>query len=219
MDLIRFSVIAVAMAIISTDASAVLFDANDRSSNITQAGWTAVDLTGANGVTFTAVGGSVLDDRDRGTGNTNGAGGDVANNDMWRDFVFADDRPEGSVAGVDGMDITVTGLMANRLYDVRLWAFDDSSNHSPSMTWNGNALGFPSVPDPTSLDDYVVAFQASTDGAGTLLLEGRVAGQGGNCCNVFVNGFEVTKSVPEPATAMLGVFGVAMLGLRRRRMA
>ncbi len=114
------------------------------------------------------------------------------------------------------MDVTVTGLLADQLYNVRLWAFDDSSNGGISMTWNGNPLGFPATPDPTSLDDYVVAFQAATDNTGTLLLQGRVADGGQACCNVFVNGFELTQVVPEPATATLALLGVAGLARCRR---
>ncbi|MFT5710751.1 MAG: hypothetical protein ACI8QT_001450 [Halioglobus sp.] len=64
------------------------------------------------GTAFAAVGGR-LDDRNCGTGNTNGAGGDTANNDMWRDFIFARDASA-------GMDITISSLFASTNYLVRL---------------------------------------------------------------------------------------------------
>lgn len=62
----------------------------------TQAGWTPVNFSGINGGTFSAVGNVFLDHRDRVTSNTDDVGGDAANNGMWRDFVFADERVPGT---------------------------------------------------------------------------------------------------------------------------
>ena len=102
-------------------ASATLFDVNNSNTNNTQAGWTAVDLSGINGVTFTAVGGVRLEHDDRGTLNTDGPGGDIANNDMWRDDIFADERGA-TVSLPAGIDIAIVNLIANTIFDVRLWA-------------------------------------------------------------------------------------------------
>ena len=198
----------------------LLFDVDDRGTNNTQTGQTAVNLNNINSVTFTGVG-AVLDDRDRGTANTDGTGGDTANNDMWRDFVFA----ENSVNAGQGMDITIAGLAANQDYAVRLWAFDSSSFITArNMTWNGNPLSFgPNAPDPTSLSDHVVSFSATSNGSGILTLSGRVGSSPGSCCNVFVNGFELTAlSGPplyEPATLAVFAFGLAGLGYMRRKRA
>lgn len=136
----------------------------------------------------------------------------MANNDMWRDFIFA----TGSTSAGEGLDITVTGLLADFEYRVRLWAFDDLSNGGRNMTWNGEPLNLPTSPDPTSLDDQVVSFKALTDANGTLVLEGRVAEPIGTCCNVFVNGFELTP-VPEPSSLVLACVGMGLVGLRRIR--
>ena len=210
----------------SAAATPLFFDVNDVSTNNTQLGGTAVNLNGVNNVTFSAVGGTGLVDRDRNNGNTNGAGGDTANNDMWRDFIFADQRNR-TIANDAGMDISISGLVAFSEYVVRLWAFDDSSNGGRNMTWNGNALNIPTNGDPTSLDDQVVTFSVLADALGNVVLEGRIGANPGACCNVFVNGFELTavvaaispsSIVPEPST--LAILGLGLLGLgmaRRRR--
>ena len=194
----------------TSQAATMLYDFNDRGSNITQAGWLAA--TAANGVTFAGVGGVGIDDRDRGTGNTNGAGGDTANNDMWRDFIFAPN----SNTPTEGMDVTISNLLPDQLYSVQLWAYDDSSNGGISSLWNGaHVLTFPDGPDPSSLNDYTVVFDALTDGAGTLLLQGRAITSSNNQ-NVFLNGLALT-AIPSPTAALAGLIGLAGLGMRRRR--
>ena len=170
-------------------AQAVLYDVDDIASNNTQSGFIAVNRNGINNVTFTGVGGSGIDDRDRNASNTDGAGGDVANNDMWRDFIFATNS---TVLG-RGMDINVSNLNPNTIYNIRVWGFDDSSNGGRNMTWNGKALGFPNSPDPTSLGDYSVWTLGKTDATGQLVIEGRAAEPLGPCCNVFVNGFQLIE--------------------------
>ena len=198
-------------------AGPILYDVNDIGTNNTLANATAVNLNNINGVTFTGVGGVILDDRDRGTANTDGAGGDTANNDMWRDFIFADERGV-TVGSPAGIDVTISGLAANMLYDVRLWAFDDLSNGGRNMTWNGVPLNLPNSPDPASLDSQVALFQGMSNSSGELLLEGRIGSPEGTCCNVFVNGFEL-NAVPEPSILALMGFGLAGLVLTRRRKA
>ncbi|MCG8586156.1 MAG: hypothetical protein MI757_15720 [Pirellulales bacterium] len=198
----------------ATAATVMQYDVNDTATNITQSGWLATDKNNLlNQVTFTPVGAGIsIDDRDRGT--ANGGGAEAA---MWRDFIFAVDSNLGS----EGLDITITGLPANETIGVRLWAFDESSDGGRNELWNGNPLSFPSSPDPTSLNDYVVSFDAVTDNAGVLTLQGRSNGTQTQPHNVFVNGFELTVPVPvpEPTTAGLAAFAVVGLvgGTRRRR--
>ena len=198
-----------ALSALAFHANAALYDVNNgvSATGNTQAGWIAA--TAANGVTFSGAG-STIASRDRGTGNTNGPGGDTANNDMWRDFIFGN----GSDLAGEGLDITITGLLANTDYNVRLWGWDDSSNNGRTALWNGNLLTFPSDPDPTDLDDYVVAFTATTNGSGTLVLQGRAVNTG-QPHNVFVNGFELV-AVPEPGSLALALIG-GLLMVRRRR--
>ena len=219
MNLACRCVLILLVALLTAPAyGALLFDVNNgtNATGNTQAGWMAA--IPANGVTFASVAPTSLASRDRNTGNTNGSGGDVANNDMWRDFIFANGS---SVSNGGGMDISISGLMANTVYGVRLWGWDDSSNGGRSALWNGsNVLAFPNGPDPMSLDDYVVSFQATADSLGILVLQGRVDPNGDDDHNVFVNGFELT-AIPEPATiAVWGLLGLCWAGLstwRRRR--
>ncbi|WP_405231691.1 PEP-CTERM sorting domain-containing protein [Lentisalinibacter salinarum] len=197
-------------------ATPILYDVNDRGTNITLDGWIAANLDGINGVTFDAVGGVILDDRDRGAGNTDGTGGDTANNDMWRDFVFADERNT-EVGNPAGVDISISGLAASAWYDVSLWAFDDVSNGGRNMLWNGVALSIPDSPDPTGLDAQVANFRVFTDATGVAILQGRIDfSDQGVCCNVFVNGFSLTR-VPEPGTIALLGMGLIGLAFTRRR--
>jgi hypothetical protein len=193
-------------------ASVIRYDVNHEQTNNTLTGWTAVGITGGNNVTFGSVGGAIMESRDRGTQNTNT--GDTANNDMWRDFIFARNASNGP----SGMDIFISGLLQNHNYSVDLWAFDEASDGSRNMTWNGMALNIPSSPDPLSLAQQTVSFFALSDGNGVLTLNGRVGSPQGACCNVFVNGFQVT-SVPEPsaiAFLALAIFGIRIAGRRTK---
>lgn len=190
-------------------ADAALYDVNAgvNSTINTQSGWIAA--TSANGVTYTGVG-ATIDSRDRGTGNTNDPGADTAHSDMWRDFIFAN----GSNAPGEGLDISISGLLASTDYNVRIWGWDDSSNGGRDTLWNGsNSLFFGAGPDPTSLNDYVVSFTATTNASGVLLLQGRANTTQDH--NVFVNGFELV-AVPEPGSLMLLPLGILLMTRRRR---
>jgi len=197
-------------------ALAALIDVNESGSS-TQSGWTAADASNINNVTFAAVGSVTVDDRVR---TTNGGGAEA---DMWEDFIFAN----GSNLTSEGLDISVSGLLANTTYDVTIWAFDDGSNGGRSADWTGSnggtsaTLTFPDGPAPVDLNDYRIDITAITDGAGVFTLEGRTSASGPvGTHNVFINGFEYsTVAVPEPTSALLVVislFGFGLAAWRRK---
>lgn len=193
-------------------SAGLLYDVNNGPTSIvnTQSGWIAATPT--NGVTFATVGGTTLLSRDRGTGATDGPGADSTNNNMWRDFIFVSGSDN---TGTKGLNITITGLLFSTDYNVRIWSWDDSTSNNPEATWNGNSLTFPNSPDPASLNNYVVAFTATTDNMGTLVLQGRGVDEQSN--NVFINGFELT-AVPEPGSlALLGLGLLTTIEFIRRK--
>lgn len=210
------AVLASAAAPRLVDAQPLRFDVNSRSTGAqTQSGWTAVNLNNINNVSFSAVGGVLLDDRDRGAG-ANSAPGSTFD-DMWRDFIFADERNV-NVGSPAGMDITIANLMPSTLYTVSLWAFDVVSVPTRSMTWNGVAYSFAGTdPRPDGLMEKRVTFSTISDAAGVAVLNGRInEPAAGPCCNVFVNGFTLAE-VPEPTSFALFGIGATLLGLRARR--
>lgn len=208
------------------EAVTAMFDFNTAGS-VTQAGWTAAPLgTGTDGIVSiatSAIGAVTVDSRDRGLINTDT--GDTANNDMWRDFAFA--NGSFSAAPGTGLRINITGLTANAVYPVTIWGFDESSNQSAgspgrSADWSGGGAGpatltFPSSPDPASLGDYMVTLNVTTDGGGAVELQGIVSATTPDAShNVFVNGLRIGDAIPEPSVAILAVAGLGLAFLRRR---
>ena len=176
----------------------VKFDFNAAGSP-TQEDWTTADLGNGTDGTITiateAIGAVTVDVRDRTDANTNGDGGDTARNDLWRDFVFANgssvDAPE------TGLKITLTGLAPQTTYPIIIWGYDDSSNNGRAADWGPlgmrlETLTFPTTPDPSSLSDYQVSFEADSDATGTLVIEGLVAAENPiDVHNVFINALAV----------------------------
>ncbi|CAN5270314.1 hypothetical protein BH23VER1_BH23VER1_10690 [soil metagenome] len=173
------------------------------SSGVTQPGWESLAAThaqlgdswsreypGGIAIDVDAIGGVVLDSRDRGTGNGGGA-----ESGMWRDFLFA--SGSFSTAPGTGLRIAITGLVPNTLYPITLWAFDDGSNGNRRADWSGGgagpvALTFPDSPVPSSLSEYSVTLEATTDAEGAVTLSGVVAASNPSPShNVFLNGLEI----------------------------
>ncbi len=207
----------------AANAATVQFDFNTASST-TLAGWTAAPLgNGSDGtvsLATTSIGAVTVDSRDRGAGN--GGGAEAL---MWQDFLFAN----GSFSSVpgSGLNLALVGLSPSTTYPITIWAFDDSSAPQPGDApragdWSGGGgsgtLTFPDSPDPSSLADYNITFNATSDPAGALTLTGIVSVTNPSTShNVFINGLEVGNAIPEPSSALLGLMGLGGLLLRRRR--
>lgn len=220
---LSFSILSLA----ASNAAVVQFDLNTGSSP-TQAGWTAAPLGAGSGsgvsLTTSAIGAVTVDSRDRaGTGIDAGGGAEAA---MWNDFVFA--NGSFNSASGSGLRLSLSGLAANTTYPITFWAFDDGSNPQPAgidraSDWSGGGgsgrLTFPGDPDPATLSDYSLTFNATTDGTGALTLDGIVSATDPSTShNVFLNGLEVGDAVvPEPSGAMLSLIGFFGMALRRRR--
>ena len=223
--------ILVSLALFSTGGAAsavvVQFDFNDPAGGLTQAGWTAAPLGNGTGggvtLSTTAVGAVTVDVRNRaGTAQDAGGGAEAA---MWNDFVFA--NGSFSTAPGSGLGLSLVGLSASTTYPITIWSFDDASNAQANgfpraADWSGGGgggtLSFPDSPDPATLADYSLTFNATTDGGGALTITGLVTATNPSTShNVFINGLEVGDAIPEPSTGLLGLIGVGALALRRRR--
>ncbi|YCM46687.1 hypothetical protein V2O64_11715 [Verrucomicrobiaceae bacterium 227] len=161
-----------------------------------QTGWIPAPFgAGSNGtvsVVTEALGGALIAERDRDTANTES--GDVINNDMWRDFIFAQNSTAGSI-GV-GLSITLTGLAPSTIYPITIWAYDDATGGAggASMLWAGQSITL-TPNDPVSLSDSAtrVRFEAISSANGTLIIEGVVGTEEpvNPTNNVFINGLVV----------------------------
>ena len=144
---------------------------------------------------------------------------------MWNDFIFG--LNSFASAPGTGLSIAVTGLTPNTIYPITIWAFDDASNAQAdgfdrTADWSGGGgggtLSFPNGPDPTTLADYNLMFNATTDAAGDLTIDGVVAATNPSSShNVFINGLEIGDAIPEPSVSLLGLIALGIAALRRRR--
>jgi hypothetical protein len=171
------------------------------------------NLTGSFGsytVTVTAAGTTTIDSRDRTA--TAATGGFTP---LFQDFIFS---PLSDNDG-DGMDVTITGLAPLTWYPVTLWSWDPTSAGTPRhSTWlatdgdNGPVVKVPryilagATPLPSSISQRRMKFDALTDSAGTLLIQGRKEnGFTGSTINVFLNGLFIGPPVsPLQITAFSG---------------
>lgn len=141
-------------------------------------------------VSLTGVGVS-LESRLRGTPANNGL---FTEERLLRDFVFArDTTPE------TGIDIAVQFLEPNTSYAVTLWSFDTGSTGARVSDWSANGTGvvtgytFDGATLPADNLVSRITFDATTDGDGTILIQGRRSAATSGVFNVFLNALQVVR--------------------------
>jgi hypothetical protein len=152
---------------------------------------------------------------------------------LYRDCIYAYDKSgqpgEPPLGTPRGLDVTLTGLTPNALYEVEAWSWNTSpfpdsrasewtligtTSDSLQFTFDGSVV-------PSSDTDNTFKLVAEATGSGSLLLEGRrldssVNASSENSHGVYLNAVSVTL-VPEPSSvAVLVGFLSSVLALRER---
>lgn len=193
--------------------SSFLIDSNTSATAIQTA--PSVRTFGAYTVTLAGAGPiNGYDDRRRDTPVDSGA---FTQGFLLRDFIFSRDN-----AGNGGLDVTINGLTANQLYHVVIWSFDSGSGGTRVSDWSVNGTlmkdnyTFDGRVLPSSNAAYRLSFDATADGSGTILIQGRrensVDGNGAASFGVFLNAFQIAAPTPFITTQPAG--GTRRLGDR-----
>lgn len=167
------------------------------------------------GMTLSHTPGLGYDDRLRATPTNIGGFSDSL---LLRDFVFSREA-----TGTGGLDIGLTGLTPNLAYNVTIWSFDTGSVGTRVSDWFANGVlvrdnySFDGATLPTSNNDYRLAFSATADNSGSLLIGGR-RDPTSVTFGVFFNALELTP-VPEPSLlGLLSLGGLAAVVAGRKRL-
>ena len=111
---------------------------------------------------------------------------------LFRDFIFSPDTT------VDqGMDILVSFMPPDTLYDVTIWSFDSSSANNRISDWSANgspvqtAYTFDGNVLPTTNGQNRFTFPAQTDSGGNILIQGRRNSAAAGANNVFINALQL----------------------------
>ncbi len=250
MNLRESGILVVAGALLSfagfsTDASAAQILAVDFDSTVpgpslspTEAGFSSVSSTpttiGAYTVTVSGQDGFY----DRGAPST-----PSVPDDLYRDFVYVNNLPNGNQSQTSPIDIAIAGLTPNTSYSVTLYSWDlgpngvvgpadttelttfepkpgsNTSGTTGTVTWTAHSSGLD--PWPTSLGQYATTISL-TSTTGTLDIRSFAQAQsgGGTIESLLrVNGFSVSVATPEPSSLYLLVVGGLLLASRRRVLA
>ena len=118
---------------------------------------------------------------------------------IYRDFIFA--RP-------GNMTVTLSGLEANQAYEITIYAYDTSSGAGGDRIgdWTANGefcvtAGFSASVSPMDADDYAFTGTATSDEAGTIVLEcgpnaNTTEQSGANNPYAFLNALVVSSLTP-----------------------
>ncbi|MDB4630691.1 lamin tail domain-containing protein, partial [Akkermansiaceae bacterium] len=194
-----------ALALTALPLAAITLQVDFDHAGTTQSGWQSIaagdsalgdswskNFTGGVSLDVDAVGGIVLDTRDR--AGANGGGGEAS---MWRDFLFANGST--SSATGSGLSLAFTGLQANSEYPVKIWAHDSGSVSGRAADWSGGGSAVARLVTggtPATLADSFVTINVTTNGSGAVTISGIVSAINPNGShNVFVNGLEIGDPV------------------------
>jgi hypothetical protein len=184
----------------------------------------------------TVNGSTSLNSRDRGSPTAAWGQND---SDMFRDLIFAGGSGS-NVQGTNYLQVTFTGLSSSTAYQVALYSYDSTGNHTTNWTataptnapgslgwWNGSNDGIFTAPaDGQSITwtsgttPAPAVFTVTSDATGAL----SVYGWGGDGITgdqssdtSYLDGFQIA-TVPEPGTLLLlGLAAPALLWAARKR--
>ncbi|MEO6034403.1 MAG: CotH kinase family protein, partial [Verrucomicrobiota bacterium] len=145
-------------------------------------------------VTLSAIGGGLLDDRDR---TTPAQTSSLTQDQLYDDFIFVNGMVDGN-----GIRIQIAGLGPNQDYRLKIWSFDSSSGGARVSDWIETASGMPnairtgytfngSTPPVNDGDDTFSATVRSS-ASGLLTVEGRR--NGGTSHGVFLNALQLAQT-------------------------
>ena len=109
------------------------------------------------------------------------------------------------------MDLHITGLVANQLYEFSIWSFDSGSAGTRVSDWFANGVlvtnnyTFNGAVSPTTDAQYRFSFTASANASGAAFISGRrdpTSVDGGNVASfgVYLNALQVAPTAMIPAT-------------------
>jgi hypothetical protein len=152
-------------------------------------------------------------------------GGLFGSQELLRDFIFASNGD----LDTSGLDVTVEDLVPDAEYYVTVWSYDVASTPVRSSDWYANGslvvenYQFDGAFGPANDGDNAFSFFATADGAGNLVIAGRVGAESSGASgrpNVFINALQIQAVVPEPGSFTLGLIGLIGAGCiagRKRR--
>lgn len=205
----------------TTAATVLAVDVNDRStdpSGVTQAGFSSflinsnVSSTAIQTQATTRVFGGITvtvsntvpygyDDRLRTVPTNNGA---FTESLLLRDLIYSQDN-----SGTGGLDINLAGLAANAAHRITVWSFDGGASGVKVSDWYANGAlvrsgyTFNPATSPTSNEQYQITFDATANGAGSILVSGR-RNPATSSFGAYLNALRIQSLTPSPATNAVG---------------
>ncbi len=196
----------------------------------TQAGFTPISSLATTTVgtpngdlTITFTNGNGFFDRAGAGGLPVSGSGGFSYNNLYNDWFFLNST------GTSTITLGGPAIAPNTSYDIRIWAYDESADtgaeHTVTLGVTAGTAGSPSpivyTPDTTLTDN----FQFSDFTTYTANGSGEIQITASDVNNGITNGFNgalrlpglTIAEIPEPSGAVLALFGIAGLLVRRRR--